>query len=129
MTFNFIYKSTESIRSNHKWIITAIIVIAVIFLFINDIFIRPSMPFYGRYLRDLDHFIAAIIILSIIFTYMRDVKPLAFGYVIASLVWELVQYVQRGYFQWDQYLCDLVGTCVLVLLTEVSLRQNHHERN
>ena len=92
------------------------VVLLGLITYINDIFIRPAYPLYDRPLRDLDHFIAGVIGPKFFFFFLENIPFQTIGYYIGSTAWEFKDYLKYGYFQWDQYLCDLIGNIVLLFI-------------
>lgn len=90
--------------------VTIVIVIDVL-RFIN------LFPHYNQSFRNFNHLIAAIIIPYILHTFKNDsVKFSCIIYAFGSLVWEFCEFCTRGYFQFDQYLHDLIGVAIIFLL-------------
>lgn len=94
-------------------------------------YIRIVLPIYEHQLENVNHIIAGItmplIILCSIFTSDKVYKRfnvlnrhenIASGilYIIISFIWEFFEFFYRGFLQYDQYLCDLIGVCIFLLL-------------
>lgn len=109
-------KEFLSVNFSLKWLG---LVFSVIFLaYINEAFMRQHYPFYDRQLRDLSHLLAGIVMphfFEILFYTINDYVRSAKIYILASLILELWGIRLHGYFQWDQYLCDLLGTGVFLI--------------
>jgi len=93
-----------------------VIILGVTLCFLNDYYIRPIVG-YDRILRDIDHIIGGIIFplcyyISLSKLYkenFHDEFSSLSPYLKLCIFWEASQFFRRGYFQWDQLLCDFIG--------------------
>lgn len=94
------------------------VIVSVITVIIIEVFrIIDSFPNYDRYFRNFEHLIAAIIVPYALHTFENDsVIFSCASYAFASFIWEIGQFCMRGYFQLDQYLCDLMGVAIIFLI-------------
>lgn len=101
----------------------------IIISLLNQRYLYPLFPSHNTQLRYIDHIIAGIgepIIIFCIFNIIKSTSNRFSNvfliwcsgtlYVLLSLKWELSQYFERGFFQWDQYICDLLGIFIFFLI-------------
>ncbi|OPZ95100.1 MAG: hypothetical protein BWY74_00066 [Firmicutes bacterium ADurb.Bin419] len=95
----------------------------IIVSLLNQLYLYPLFPYHNTQLRYIDHVIAGIgepIIIFCIFNIVKNAFNLRLSniffilcsgalYTLLGLNWELSQYFERGFFQMDQYVCDLLG--------------------
>lgn len=90
--------------------------------FIIDSYIRPSaLSQYNNELRNIDHILAGIGVPQIFkLSYISKLEKFVFNrfvfYGLWATFWETTQFLSRGYFQFDQYLCDLTGIIFAILI-------------
>ena len=81
---------------------------------------------YDKQLRYFDHFLAGIAVPKLVCLLIDNVKGSLVAYAIASLVWETWQWWDRGFFQIDQLVFDLMGIGVFVLIKNRKALENKY---
>lgn len=106
-------------RQNNKsnWIKSfAILLFLTIATFINDHFLRVHYFLYSDQLRLVDHLLAALCIPFIIYFVLGDFYKRCTFYLTWCAYWEVSQFIERGYFQYAQFLFDLFGIGLAIAL-------------
>ena len=88
----------------------------MIITFINDVYIRVHFFEYKKELRLIDHFLAGVSIPIILYFIFGSFYKRCKFYLLWCSVWEIQQFLQRGYFQLDQFICDLLGISVGIVM-------------
>lgn len=84
--------------------------------FINDVYIRFHFFKFNAELRLIDHLLAGISIPIILFFIFGSFYRRCVFYFLWCSVWEIQQFLQRDYFQYEQYICDLLGIGLAIYL-------------
>lgn len=93
-----------------------VLVLILFITFINDIFLRVYFFEYNAELRLIDHLLAGLGIPIILFFIFGSFYKRCIFYFWWCSVWEIQQFFQRDYFQFEQYICDLLGIAVAICL-------------
>lgn len=88
----------------------------IIITFINDVYIRIHFFEYNAQLRLIDHLLAGLSIPIILFFIFGSFYKRCVFYFLWCSVWEIQQFLQRDYFQLEQYICDLLGIGIAIFL-------------
>ena len=82
----------------------------------NDLIFRPAHYPIDRQLRYLDHLLASLAITESLFILLEgELLCSAFTYAFSCLVIELLQVSEKGYFQFDQYIVDVLGVVLIIV--------------
>jgi len=100
------------------------VIVTLIILIIIEVFRFKHFFYSDRVLRDFEHLIAGIMMPYVLHTFPyvlhtsknNGVNFSCIAYAIASFAWEFTQFLTRGYFQFDQYLYDMIGVAIIFLL-------------
>jgi hypothetical protein len=105
-------------NKNIRFITLLPIIFSVIIVIIIGYFRLINLfSYYDKSLRYCEHLIAGIIMPYMFHKVGNDsVNFSCVVYAFGSFVWEFCQYFQRGYFQFDQFCYDLIGTAIIFLL-------------
>ncbi|APQ78636.1 MULTISPECIES: hypothetical protein [Clostridium] len=105
---------------NHKVIniikAVGLLLFVIVITFINDNYIRVYYYMYTNELRLLDHLLVGVSIPLILYLLLGKFYRRCTFYLIWSSYWEISQYIKRGYFQYNQYIFDLIGMAIAIYL-------------
>lgn len=112
------YRLFRKYRFSKKNAIRAFIIFALLttITFINDSYIRIHFPTHDAVLRLSDHLFAGIGIPFILFFAIGSFYRRCLFYFFWCTMWEIQQFIERDYFQFHQYGCDLLGMCIAIYL-------------
>lgn len=101
----------------HKLVkIVSLSVFLILTTFINDKYIRAYYSSYTNQLRLVDHLLAGICIPLILYLILGKFYKKCCFYLTWCSYWEVSQYIHRGYFQYLQYIFDLIGIGIAVAI-------------
>lgn len=103
-----------------------------IFLFVmvitltNDLYLRNHYIEFTNELRLIDHFLAGMSIPIILYLLLGDIYKRCVFYVLWCCTWELSQFVDRGYFQYNQFIFDMfgIGTAIILYKSKLIVRSD-----
>lgn len=103
---------------NRKNYVSALIVFfsVMTITFINDVYVRVSFYEYNSELRLIDHLLAGLSIPIILYFILGSFYKRCLFYFLWCSVWEIQQFLQRDFFQLDQYVIDLLGIVIVIIL-------------
>lgn len=89
--------------------IVSLFVLLTLATFINDTCIAIYFSPYNNEFRLIDHLVAGFCIPIIAYFSLGEFYKKCIFYFEWSTCWEISQYISRGYFQYSQYMFDLLG--------------------
>lgn len=94
----------------------SIFLLVMIFTLTNDIYLRNHYIEFTNELRLVDHFLAGMSIPIILYLLLGDIYKRCVFYVIWCFTWEISQFIDRGYFQYNQFIFDMFGIGISIIL-------------
>lgn len=101
----------------------------IVTTFINDEFIRVYYYKYSNELRLVDHLLAGVCIPLLLYLLLGTFYKRCAFYFIWCSCWEIHQYMLRGYFQYHQYIFDLIGIGLAIYLCKKNIVVRNDEKN
>lgn len=105
-------------------IILTIISIAVIS--INDLYLKTNFVEYFDILRLIDHLISAIYIPLLFYFLLNKIYFGVTYYFLWATFWEIKQFLERGFFQYNQYIFDLIGIAIAFIIYKWLKKRKQH---
>lgn len=111
-----------------KWM-KAIFIMSTTFLIVctNYIYVRSYFKIYDKQLRYFDHFLASIAVTELIYMLINNLNWSCLIYSLACFSWESYQWFNRGYFQIDQFIVDLIGIGVYFLIKRANKNKSTYD--
>lgn len=103
----------SKIKLRHGVFLLALILAVKLALY-NDLYFRPTHYAYDNLLRCGDHILAGIFAPPLL--YFLKAKEQCKYYIMVCLIVELSQIFEHGYFQLNQFLCDITGALIFYLI-------------
>lgn len=92
-----------------------ITVFFIVLMMVNEIFLKKIFIEYFDFLRLVDHLLAGVYIPIAVYLVLNNIVIGSVYYIAWCTYWELKQLLERGFFQTEQYLFDIIGVAIAVI--------------
>lgn len=92
-------------------------IISMVIIFINDTYFKTNFIKYFDLLRLIDHLISGIYVPLTFHFLFNNIYLGISNYFLLSTYWEIKQFLERGFFQYNQYICDLIGIVLAIIIS------------
>jgi len=96
-----------------------IFIIVLIITYINDEYVRAYFHEYNKVLRLVDHILSGVAFPLILYLLGLKIHYACFFYLVWCTHWEMGQYLERGYFQYFQFMSDIMGMGVAACVYKI----------
>lgn len=113
-------KESKKVFKNSKYLdnffnFIKVTVFFVMLMMANEIFLKKVFVEYFDFLRMIDHLLAGVYIPIAVYFILNNIVIGSVYYITWCTYWELKQLLERGFFQTEQYLFDIMGVVIAVI--------------
>lgn len=87
----------------------------VMLMVVNEIFLKKIFIEQFDFLRMIDHLLAGAYVPIAVYFLLNNIVVGSVYYISWCTYWEIKQFLERGFFQTEQYLFDIIGVVITIV--------------